>query len=92
MCPIFQQKWQTYKGLSCSLSLGMVGFLDLKSLRSTLVFLGGVTSTSLKISLTEGSEEETKFVEWVLDTEMLLTKPKPVLSTETFEHSTCDQV
>ena len=42
MCLVFPQKWQTHKGLSCFLSLGMVGFLGLDSLRSTLVFLGGV--------------------------------------------------
>ena len=32
-----------------------------------------------EISLTEGSEEETKFVEWVLGIEMLSSKPRPVL-------------
>ena len=69
MCLVFPQKWQTHKGLSCFVSLGMVGFLGLDSLRSTLVFLGGVTSTGLTISLTRGSKEETKFMEWVLDTE-----------------------
>ena len=41
------------------LIIGMVGFLGLESLRSTLVFLGGVTSTGLTISLIGDSEEET---------------------------------
>ena len=71
MCPVFPQIWQTHKGLSCSLSLGMVGFLGLDSLRLTLVFLGGVTSTGLTISLTGGSKEEKKFLEWVLGTEII---------------------
>ena len=63
MCLDFPQKWQTHAGLSCNLSLGMVEFLDLNSLRSTLNFLKGVTSTSLTFSLMGGLEEETKFVE-----------------------------
>ena len=90
ICPIFQQKWQTHKGLSCNLSLGRVGFLGLDSLRSILIFLkGGITSTSLTISLLGASEEETKFVEWVSDTEMLSSKPRPILSKGDFS---CDQV
>ena len=77
ICPVFLQKWQTHKGLSCNLSLGRLGFLGLDSLRSTLIFLrGGVTFTSLTISLLEGSKKETKFVEWVSDIEMLSTKPR----------------
>ena len=49
-------------------------------LRSTLIFLGGcVTSIGLTISFLGGLEEETKFVEWVLDNEMLSTKPRPDL-------------
>ena len=53
------------------------------------MFLGGVTSIDLAISLTEGlttsltggSEEEegTKFREWGAGTKMLSTKPKPIL-------------
>ena len=67
------------------LTLGRVGFLGLDSLRSTIIFLGGcVTSIGLTISLLGGSEEETKFVEWVSDIEMLSTKPRPVLSKEDF--------
>ena len=84
MCLVFPQKRQTHKGLSCSLSLGIVGFLGIDSLRSTLVFLGGVTSIGLIISLLGGSEEETKFVEWVLDTNMLSAKPRPILSKGDF--------
>ena len=54
-------------------------------LRSTLIFLGGgVTSIGLTISLLGGLEEETKFVEWVLDNEMLSTKPRPDLSMGDF--------
>ena len=81
MCPNFPQKWQTHVGLSCVLPLGGLGALGLDSWRSTLIFLGGVTSTNLG-SLIEGLEEEkgTKFVEWGAGTEMLSTKPKPVLS------------
>ena len=79
MCPDFQQKWQTHAGLSCTLSLGGLEVLGLHSLRSTLIFLRGVTSTNLTISLTEGSEEKTKFVEWFLGPEMLSSKPKLVL-------------
>ena len=88
MCPDFPQKWQTYAGLSCVLSLDMVGFLDLDSFKSNLIFLDGETSmglttsltegliVSLIISLTEGSEKEdewTNLVEWGTDTEMLST-------------------
>ena len=79
ICPVFPQKWQTYKDLLCNLSLGRVGFLGLDFLRSTLIFLGVLTSTGLTISFTGGLEEETKFVEWVLDTKMLSTKLRPVL-------------
>ena len=82
---VFPQKWQTDKDLSCNLSFGRVGFLSLDSLRSTLIFLGGgVTSTGLTMSLWGGSEEVTMFVEWVLNTEMLSTKPRPVLSKGDF--------
>ena len=81
----FPQKWQTHVGLSCNLSLGRVEFVGLDSLRSTLIFLeGGVTSTGLTISLLGGSEEGKKFVEWVLDIEMLSSKPRPVLSKGDF--------
>ena len=62
----------------------MVGFLGLDSLRSTLGFLGGVISTGLTISLMRGSKEETKFVECVLGTEMLSSKPKLVLAKGDF--------
>ena len=58
-----------------------------------LILLGGVTSIDLA-SLTEGlttsliggSEEEegTNFMEWGVDTEMLSTKPKTVLSEGDF--------
>ena len=52
----------------------------LRLFKTTLIFLGGgVTSTSLTISLLGGLEEETKFVEWVSDTEMLSAKPRSVL-------------
>ena len=84
MCLDFPQKRQTHAGLSCNLSLEKVEFLGLDSLRSTLIFLGGVTYIGLTTSLTRGSEEETKFVEWVLGTEVLSTKPKPVLSKGDF--------
>ena len=93
MCPDFPQKWQTHVGLSYVLPLGGLGALSLDSWRSTLIFLGGVTSTdlaslteSLTISLTGGLEEEegTKFVEWGAGTKMLSTKPKPVLSEGDF--------
>ena len=63
MCLDFPQKRQTHAGLSCNLSLEKVEFLGLDSLRSTLIFLGGVTYIGLTTSLTRGSEEETKFVE-----------------------------
>ena len=57
-----------------------LGFLGLDSLGSTLIFLeAGVTSTGLTISILEGSEEGTKFVECDSGTKMLSTKPKPVL-------------
>ena len=52
MCPDFPQKWQTHAGLSCNLPLGGLGVLGLDSWRSTLIFLGGVTSACLTISLT----------------------------------------
>ena len=92
ICPEFPQKWQTHAGLSCNLQLGGIGTLGLDSWRSTLIFLGGVTSTDLAsltegltTSLTKGSKEEgTKFVEWGAGTEMLSTKPKPVLSKGDF--------
>ena len=85
ICIVFPQKWQTHKGLSCNLSLGRVGFLRLDSLRSTIIFLrGGVASTDLTISLLGGLEEETKFVEWVSDIEMLFAIPRPVLSKGDF--------
>ena len=59
------------------LILREVRIKGLDSLRSTLIFLrGGVTFTSLTISLLEGSKKETKFVEWVSDIEMLSTKPR----------------
>ena len=89
MCPDFPQKWQTHAGLSCVLPLGGLGALGLDSWRSTLIFLGGVTSTDLALlikdlttSLIGGLEEEegTKFMELGADTEMLSIKPKPVLS------------
>ena len=86
MCPDFPQKWQTHTGLSCDLSLERVDYLGLDSLRSTLIFLGGVTSkgltTSLTTSLTRGSEEDkrTKIVELGANTLMLSTKPNPFLS------------
>ena len=67
MCPDFPQKWQTHAVLSCNLTLRGLGVIGLDFLRSTLIFLGGVTSASLTISLTGGSEEETKFVEWFLE-------------------------
>ena len=87
MCPDFPQKWQTHAGLSCVLSLDRVGFLGLDYFRSTLIFLDDETSmglttlltgglkVSLKILLTEGSEEDEgkNFVEWGADTEMLST-------------------
>ena len=88
MCPVLSQKWQTYAGLSCVLFLDRVGFLDLDSFRSTLIFLDDEPSMGLAtsltegltitftISLTEGSEEEdegTNLVEWGADTEMLST-------------------
>ena len=88
MCPNFPQKWQTHVALSCVLPLGGLGALGLDSWRSTLIFLGGVTSTNLA-SLTEGltaplirgleEEEGTKFVKWGAGTEMLSAKPKLVL-------------
>ena len=96
MCPDFPQKWQTQAGLSCVLSLERVVFLVLDTLRSTLIFLGGVTSKGLTTSLTRGlttsltggSEEDegTKIVELGADTLMLSTKPNPVLSEGDFEH------
>ena len=88
MCPVLPQKWQTYAGLSCVLSLDRVGFLGLDSFRSTLIFLDDEPSNglatlltegliiSLTISLTEGLEEgdeRTNLVEWGADTEMLST-------------------
>ena len=88
MCPDFPQKWQTHASLLCVLPLGGLGVLGLDSWRSTLIFLGGVTSTDLALlieglmtSLTGGLEEEegTKFVKWGADIEMLSTKPKTVL-------------
>ena len=65
MCPDFPQKWQTQVGLPYNLSLVRVDSLGLDSFKSTLIFLGGVTSIDLA-SLTGGleeEEEETKFVE-----------------------------
>ena len=72
----------------------MAYYLGLDSFSSTLIFLGGVTSKGLTTSLTRGSEEDegTKIVELGVDTLMLSTKPNPVLSEETFEHSAYDQV
>ena len=58
----------------------MVEFLDLDTLRSTLIFLGGVTSTGLTFLLTRDTEKGTKFVEWGVNTEILSTKPNPDLS------------
>ena len=84
MCPDFPQKWQTHAGLSCTLSLGGLGVLGLESLRSTLIFLGGVTSASLTISLMGGLEEETNFMEWFLEIVILSLKPRPVLSKGDF--------
>ena len=84
MCLDFPQKWQTHAGLSCNLPLGGLGVLGLGSGRSTLIFLRGVTSIGLTISLTKGSEEGTKFVECVSGTKMLSTKPKPVFSKGDF--------
>ena len=90
MCLDCPQKWQTQASIACNLSLESVDSLGLDSFRSTLIFLGGVTSTgltaSLTTSLTGGSEEEegTKFVEWGVDTEMLSTKPNPDLSEGDF--------
>ena len=51
----------------------------------TTSLTGGLT-TSLTTSLTGGSKEEegTKFVEWDAGTEMLSTKPKPILSKGDF--------
>ena len=93
MCPDFPQKWQTHTSLSCVLPLGGLGALGLDSWRSTLIFLGGVTSTDFA-SLTEVLEEEegTEFVEWDAGIETLSTKPKPVCQRETFEHLGSDQV
>ena len=72
----------------CSLIM-QLGLKSIRSLRlSILIFLGGVTSTDLTASLTEGlttsliggSEEGTKFVEWGSGIEMLSIKPNLVLS------------
>ena len=54
MCPDFLQKWQTHTGLSCVFSLDKVGFLDLDSFRSTLIFLDDETSMDLITSLIGG--------------------------------------
>ena len=88
MCPDFPQKWQTQAGLSCVLSLERVVFLVLDTLRSTLIFLRGVTSKGLTTSLTGGLEEDegTKIVELGANTLMLSIKPNLVLSEGDFEH------
>ena len=84
MCPDFTQKWQIHAGLSCVLPLGGLRALGLDLWRSTLIFLGGVTSIGLAL-LIEGLEEEgTKFVKWGVNTDMLSIKPKPVLSVGNF--------
>ena len=84
MCSDFPQKWQTHAGLSYNLPLEGLGVLGLDSWRSTLIFLRGETSTSLTTSLTGGSDEGTKLVEWFSGTEMFSTKPRPVLSMGDF--------
>ena len=75
------------------LALRRVRSLRFRLMRSTLIFLGGVTfiglaslTKGLIASLTGGLEEEegTKIVEWGADTEMLSTKPKSVLSDGDF--------
>ena len=72
------------------LALRRVRSLRFRLMRSTLIFLGRVTfiglaslTKGLIASLTGGLEEEegTKFVEGGADTEILSTKPKPVLNT-----------
>ena len=53
-------------------------------LRLILFKIKGVTSTGLTNSLMGGLEEEIKFVECVLGTEMLSSKPRLVLSKGDF--------
>ena len=68
------------------MSLERVDCLGLDSLRSTLIFLGGVTSKGLTTSLIGGSEEDegTKIMELGADTLVLSTKSNPVLSEGDF--------